>query len=242
MGKTNKMLILKGGGASGYYFCPPVGFPEANTVFKHSDVQLRIHSVFKIFSRNKVWIYSLYTNSIQQSSPAWKLSVTTSPDQPSNLIIEVQGGELVIVNWKPAAGLEMRRALWKLPYNEGFIYLLQSLDRPSGCNYIKDECSGKWKSPSPVVFSFTGLVPGRAYNISVETVSEGHSFEPITNKYWTVPLQPNNVTFEPENISPYLLHSEVERTQWYFRFLHLSSSLWENSANYKAWTAASSKL
>ena len=68
MGKTNKMLILKGGGASGYYFCPPVGFPEANTVFKHSDVQLRIHSVFKIFAGTK-YEFILFTQIIYNRAP-----------------------------------------------------------------------------------------------------------------------------------------------------------------------------
>ena len=44
--------------------------------------------------------------------------------------------------------------------------------------------------------SFNGLVPGRVYNISVQTVSEGQLSENTTAVYRTVPLRPNNVTFD----------------------------------------------
>jgi cadherin 5 type 2 (VE-cadherin) len=57
--------------------------------------------------------------------------------------------------------------------------------------------------PGPAQAAFNGLIPGRAYNISVETVSEDQISAPTTAQYRTVPWRPYNVTFEPESIEPY---------------------------------------
>ena len=92
---------------------------------------------------------------------------------------------------------------WKPPFNEGFNTYYRFTIDPQDATTSEINVRRNGNPPSPQEFSFTGLVPGRAYNISVETVSEGHSFEPIIAQYQTVPLRPNNVTFEPENISPY---------------------------------------
>lgn len=48
--------------------------------------------------------------------------------------------------------------------------------------------------PGPAQAAFKGLVPGRAYNISVQTVSEPEISAPTTAQYRTVPLRPRNVT------------------------------------------------
>ena len=82
--------------------------------------------------------------------------------------------------------------------------------------------------PGPAQAAFNGLTPGRAYNISVETVSEGqvrkeatHSAifprslrrritklflrqisQPTTAQYRTVPWRPYNVTFDEATIGP----------------------------------------
>ena len=56
--------------------------------------------------------------------------------------------------------------------------------------------------PGPAQAAFNELVPGRAYNISVETVSEGMISDPTTAQYRTVPWRPSNVTFDPNSIGP----------------------------------------
>ena len=57
--------------------------------------------------------------------------------------------------------------------------------------------------PGPAQAAFNGLIPGRAYNISVETVSEDRISAPTTAQYRTVPWRPYNVTFDLESIEPY---------------------------------------
>ena len=44
------------------------------------------------------------------------------------------------------------------------------------------------------------LFLGRAYNISVETVSENEISDPTTAQYRTVPWRPHNVSFDPNFI------------------------------------------
>lgn len=55
--------------------------------------------------------------------------------------------------------------------------------------------------PGPAQAAFKGLVPGRAYNISVQTVSEPEISAPTTAQYRTMPLRPRNVTVEPESLT-----------------------------------------
>lgn len=45
------------------------------------------------------------------------------------------------------------------------------------------------------------MVPGRAYNISVQTMSEDEISLPTTAQYRTVPLKPLNVTFDKDSIT-----------------------------------------
>ena len=44
--------------------------------------------------------------------------------------------------------------------------------------------------------AFNGLVPGRVYNVSVQTYSEAQLSDNTTAVYRTVPLRPGNVTFD----------------------------------------------
>lgn len=63
--------------------------------------------------------------------------------------------------------------------------------------------------PGPAQAAFKGLVPGRAYNISVHTVSEDETSTPTTAQYRTIPLKPLNVMVDTRYINSYGL-----RVQW----------------------------
>lgn len=54
---------------------------------------------------------------------------------------------------------------------------------------------------SPGQGAFKGLVPGRAYNISVQTVYENEVSLPMIATYRTVPLKPLNVTVDKDSIT-----------------------------------------
>ncbi len=55
--------------------------------------------------------------------------------------------------------------------------------------------------PGPAQAAFKQLIPGRAYNISVQTMSEDEISLPTTAQYRTVPLRPLNVTFDRDSIT-----------------------------------------
>lgn len=54
--------------------------------------------------------------------------------------------------------------------------------------------------PGPAQAAFKGLVPGRPYNISVQTVSEPEISAPTTAQYRTVPLRPRNVSVDAREL------------------------------------------
>lgn len=57
--------------------------------------------------------------------------------------------------------------------------------------------------PGPAQAAFKGLVPGRAYNISVQTMSEDEISAPTTASYRTVPLRPSRVVYDKNLVTPY---------------------------------------
>lgn len=91
--------------------------------------------------------------------------------------------------------------LWQPPYPAGiYTHYKVSIEPPDALEsvlYVEKE----GEPPGPAQAAFKGLVPGRAYNISVQTMSEDEISYPTTAQYRTVPLKPTNVTFDPDSIS-----------------------------------------
>merc|ERR1719158_1205831 len=87
----------------GYYrldYRPPAGSPAANSSFKPTDISDK-----REFSRGlpgtkyDFWLY--YSNSTISDWLTWTASITTAPDPPSNLSIDVQTGKVAVVRWRP---------------------------------------------------------------------------------------------------------------------------------------------
>lgn len=75
-----------------------------------------------------------------------------------------------------------------------------SIDPPDAIDsvlYVEKE----GEPPGPAQAAFKGLVPGRAYNISVQTMSEDEISAPTTAQYRTVPLKPLRITFDKNMIT-----------------------------------------
>lgn len=91
--------------------------------------------------------------------------------------------------------------LWQPPYPAGiYTHYKVSIEPPDALEsvlYVEKE----GEPPGPAQAAFKGLIPGRAYNISVQTMSEDEISLPTTAQYRTVPLKPVNVTFDPDSIS-----------------------------------------
>nr|CAD7463822.1 unnamed protein product [Timema tahoe] len=270
-------------------YTPPHGSPAPNTTFSAQDIGDVIE-----FSRGlpgtkyEFWLY--YSNSSLNDWLTWTASITTAPDPPSNLSVNVRSGKVAHVSWSPPVQghfasfklkmlnlLEPHEApstavveqsdfhhslqnltpgssyqvqlftvydnkesvaytsrnfttkpntpgkfivwfrnettllvLWQPPYPTGvYSHYKVSIDPQDAVEsvlYVEKE----GEPPGPAQAAFKGLVPGRAYNISVQTVSEDEVSAPTTAQYRTVPLRPQNVTFNKDAVTSqsFIVHWE----------------------------------
>lgn len=113
---------------------------------------------------------------------------TTKPNTPGKFIVWFRNETTLLVLWQP-------------PYPAGiYTHYKVSIEPPDALGsvlYVQKE----GEPPGPAQAAFKGLVPGRAYNISVQTMSEDEISLPTTAQYRTVPLRPMNVTFDKKAIT-----------------------------------------
>ncbi|XP_015117197.1 tyrosine-protein phosphatase 10D isoform X2 [Diachasma alloeum] len=113
---------------------------------------------------------------------------TTKPNTPGKFIVWFRNETTLLVLWQP-------------PYPAGiYTHYKVSIDPPDAIEsvfYVEKE----GEPPGPAQAAFKDLVPGRAYNISVQTVSEDETSAPTTAQYRTVPLRPLNVTFDKSSVT-----------------------------------------
>ena len=83
----------------GFYrldYSPPVGFPAANTTFRPQAISDKME-----FSRGlpgtKYDFRLYYSNSSIADWLTWTASITTAPDPPSNLSIDVNEGKVALL-------------------------------------------------------------------------------------------------------------------------------------------------
>ncbi|XP_032594468.1 tyrosine-protein phosphatase 10D [Drosophila grimshawi] len=260
-------------------YSPPFGYPEPNTTIPASEIgqDIKLSRVLP-GSEYNFWLY--YTNSTHRELLTWTVNITTAPDPPDNLSVQLRSSKSALITWKPPSmgkytsfkikvlGLtepshsEYNRSylldgndmlqlsakeltpggtyqvqaytiyqgkesvaytsrnfttkpntpgkfivwfrnettllvLWQPPYPAGlYTHYKVSItpdDAIESVLYVERE----GEPPGPAQAAFKGLVPGRAYNISVQTVSENETSVPTTARYLTVPERPLNVTFDP---------------------------------------------
>lgn len=110
------------------------------------------------------------------------------PNTPGKFIVWFRNETTLLVLWQP-------------PYPAGiYTHYKVSIEPPDAIDsvlYVEKE----GEPPGPAQAAFKGLVPGRAYNISVQTMSEDEISLPTTAQYRTVPLKPMNVSFVADSIS-----------------------------------------
>lgn len=268
----------------GFYrldYSPPVGFPAANTTFRPAAISDVIE-----FSRGlpgtkyDFWLY--YSNSSIADWLTWTASITTAPDPPSNLSIDVRTGKIAFLQWRPPptggySGFKLKviplsepsksirniviredsspfqlrdltpgatyeiqlftvyenkesaayistnfttkpntpgrfivwfrnettlLVLWQPPYPAGVYTDYKVSIDPPDAELSETYVAKEGEPPGPAQAAFNGLIPGRAYNISVETVSEDQISDPTTAQYRTVPWRPHNVSFAADSIGP----------------------------------------
>ncbi|KAK7873176.1 hypothetical protein R5R35_006394 [Gryllus longicercus] len=114
---------------------------------------------------------------------------TTKPNTPGKFIVWFRNETTLLVLWQP-------------PYPVGvfsdYKVSIQPPDAPDSVLYVSKDT----EPPGPAQAAFKGLVPGRAYDISVQTETDNAEVStPTTAQYRTVPLRPLNVTYDPASVS-----------------------------------------
>uniref|UniRef100_A0A0K8UW28 protein-tyrosine-phosphatase n=1 Tax=Bactrocera latifrons TaxID=174628 RepID=A0A0K8UW28_BACLA len=255
-------------------YSPPYGDPAPNTTIPSREIGEEIQFSHALpGTKYNFWLY--YTNYTHPDVLSWTVTITTAPDPPSNLSVQVRSGKNAIISWSPptqgnytsfrikvlglsGASNSYNRTfvvnntfqhsvkeltpgatyqvqaftvydnkesvaytsrnfttkpntpgkfivwfrnettllvLWQPPYPAGiYTHYKVSIEPPDALEsvlYVEKE----GEPPGPAQAAFKGLVPGRAYNISVQTMSEDEISPPTTAQYRTVPLRPLNVTF-----------------------------------------------
>ncbi|XP_050304199.1 tyrosine-protein phosphatase 10D isoform X2 [Anthonomus grandis grandis] len=134
----------------------------------------------------QVQAFTVFEN--KESAAYTSRNFTTKPNTPGKFIVWFRNETTLLVLWQP-------------PYPAAiYTHYKVSIDPPDANDsilYVEKE----GEPPGPAQAAFKGLVPGRAYNISVQTMSEDEISAPTTAQYRTVPLKPGKITFEKDKIT-----------------------------------------
>jgi len=138
----------------------------------------------------EIQLYTVYEN--KDSQAYISTNFTSKPNTPGRFIVWYRNETTLLVLWQP-------------PYPAGFYKDYKvSIDPEDALvseTYVPKEGEPPWLTGTAQA-AFNGLVPGRAYNISVETVSEGQISDSTTAQYRMLPESPHNVTFDADSIGP----------------------------------------
>lgn len=124
------------------------------------------------------------------SSVFLSANFTTKPNTPGRFIVWFRNETTLLVLWQP-------------PYPAGIFDQYRVSITPEDAVQSVLHVDKETEPPGPAQAAFYGLVPGRAYNISVQTVSQNQVSLPTEAQYRTVPLPPANVTFDRATLTSY---------------------------------------
>ncbi|CAH1159779.1 unnamed protein product [Phaedon cochleariae] len=134
----------------------------------------------------QVQAFTVFEN--KESAAYTSRNFTTKPNTPGKFIVWFRNETTLLVLWQP-------------PYPAAiYTHYKVSIDPPDANDsvlYVEKE----GEPPGPAQAAFKGLVPGRAYNISVQTMSEDEISTPTTAQYRTVPLKPQKIWFERDKVT-----------------------------------------
>ncbi|KAF6198980.1 hypothetical protein GE061_007003 [Apolygus lucorum] len=132
-------------------------------------------------------LYSVYDS--KESAAYTSRNFTTKPNTPGKFIVWFRNETTLLVLWQPSYPASI------------YTHYKVSIEPPDAAEsmlYVEKE----GEPPGPAQAAFKALVPGRAYNISVQTVSEDETSTPTTAQYRTIPLKPENLKVDKSSVTP----------------------------------------
>uniref|UniRef100_A0A0K8WJ50 Tyrosine-protein phosphatase 10D n=1 Tax=Bactrocera latifrons TaxID=174628 RepID=A0A0K8WJ50_BACLA len=81
-------------------YSPPYGDPAPNTTIPSREIGEEIQFSHALpGTKYNFWLY--YTNYTHPDVLSWTVTITTAPDPPSNLSVQVRSGKNAIISWSP---------------------------------------------------------------------------------------------------------------------------------------------
>jgi len=142
----------------------------------------------------QVQLFTVYDN--RESAAYISRNFTTKPSTPGKFIVWFRNETTLLVLWQPS---------YPASIFTHYKVSIDPADAPESVLYVERE----GEPPGPAQAAFKGLVPGRAYNISVQTVSEEEFSTPTTSQYRTIPLRPTSLTYDKNSLT-----SRSVRVMW----------------------------
>ena len=127
----------------------------------------------------EVQLQSIYAK--KPSNAYLSANFTTKPNTPGRFIVWFRNETTLLVLWNP-------------PFPSGIFDKYRVSINPPDSGLLSEIEIDKEEGSKPAQAAFYGLVPGRNYNISVQTVSHEQYSQPTEAQYRTVPLPPSNIT------------------------------------------------
>lgn len=135
----------------------------------------------------EVQLQSIYAK--KPSNAFLSANFTTKPNTPGRFIVWFRNETTLLVLWNP-------------PFPAGIFDKYRVSITPPDSGLQSEIEIEKEEGSKPAQAAFYGLVPGRNYNISVQTVSHDQYSQPTEAQYRTVPLPPSNITHDKSIITP----------------------------------------
>ncbi|XKL64252.1 hypothetical protein PGB90_004338 [Kerria lacca] len=142
----------------------------------------------------QVQLFTVYDN--KESAAYVSRNFTTKPSTPGKFIVWFRNETTLLVLWQPS---------YPASIFSHYKVSIDPPDAPESVLYVERE----GEPPGPAQAAFKGLTPGRAYNISVQTVSEDEISTPTTAQYRTIPLKPLSLTYDKSSLT-----SRSVRVMW----------------------------
>lgn len=135
----------------------------------------------------EVQLQSIYSK--KPSNAYLSANFTTKPNTPGRFIVWFRNETTLLVLWNP-------------PFPSGIFDKYRVSINPPDSGSLSEIEIDKEEKQQPAQAAFYGLIPGRNYNISVQTVSHDQYSQTTEAQYRTVPLPPSNITQDLSTITP----------------------------------------
>lgn len=135
----------------------------------------------------EVQLQSIYAK--KPSNAFLSANFTTKPNTPGRFIVWFRNETTLLVLWNP-------------PFPSGIFDKYRVSITPPDSGVQSEIEIDKEEGGKPAQAAFYGLVPGRNYNISVQTGSHDQYSQPTEAQYRTIPLPPSNITHDKTIITP----------------------------------------